>query len=52
MLKQLGGRVTGELPQVERQTAARPLNEGCISDEVLRKIELELDLTDSRLVLG
>lgn len=43
--------VTGELLQIERQTAVRLRNEGRISDEVLRKIEFELDLTDSRLAL-
>jgi len=44
--------VTGELIRVERKTAVRLRNEGRISDEVLRKIEHELDLSETRLALS
>lgn len=35
--------------RIERQTAVRLRNEGHISDEVLRQVERELDLTETRL---
>jgi len=38
-----------ELVRVERDTAIRLRNEGHINDEVLRQIERELDLTETRL---
>ncbi len=38
-----------ELAQVERRAAIRLRNEGRISDEVLRHLERELDLTEARL---
>jgi Na+/H+ antiporter len=37
--------------RVERETALRLRNEGRINDEVLRRIERELDLTESRFAL-
>jgi len=37
-----------ETARVERQTAVRLRNEGRINDQVLRRIERELDLTESR----
>lgn len=40
-----------EASEVERQTAVRLRNEGRINDEVLRRIERELDLTESRFVI-
>ena len=39
-----------ETLRVERETAIRLRNEGRINDAVLRRIERELDLTESRLV--
>jgi monovalent cation/hydrogen antiporter len=39
-----------ELLRVERQTAVRLWNEGRISDELLRKIEHEIDLGEARLI--
>ena len=53
-LKELGRyrAVTAELMRVERKTAVRLRNEGRISDEVLRKIEHELDLSETRLALS
>ena len=45
-------QVTAELMRVERKTAVRLRNEGRISDEVLRKIEHELDLSETRLALS
>ena len=53
-LKELGGyrEVTAELMRVERKTAVRLRNEGRIGDEVLRKIEHELDLSETRLALS
>ena len=53
-LKELGRyrEVTAELMRVERKTAVRLRNEGRISDEVLRKIEHELDLSETRLALS
>lgn len=44
--------VTAELLKVERATALRLRNEGHINDDVLRKIEHELDLSESRLSLS
>jgi len=41
-----------ELIRVERKTAVRLRNEGRINDEVLRKIEHELDLSETRLQLS
>ena len=41
-----------ELLRVERKTAVRLRNEGRINDEVLRKIEHELDLSETRLQLS
>lgn len=38
-----------QLTQIERQTAVRLRNEGVISDRVLRQIEYELDLSETRL---
>jgi len=38
-----------QLLQVERDTALRLRNEGRINDEVLRQLERELDLTETRL---
>jgi CPA1 family monovalent cation:H+ antiporter len=37
-----------ETARVERETAIRLRNEGRINDQVLRRIERELDLTESR----
>jgi monovalent cation/hydrogen antiporter len=37
-----------ESARVERETAVRLRNEGRINDQVLRRIERELDLTESR----
>ena len=41
-----------ETLRVERDTAIRLRDEGRINDEVLRRIERELDLNESRLVIG
>jgi len=41
-----------ELLQVERRTAIRLRNEGRINDELLRQLERELDLADSRFLTG
>ena len=38
-----------EALRVERETAIRLRDEGRINDEVLRRIERELDLTESRI---
>jgi CPA1 family monovalent cation:H+ antiporter len=40
--------ISRETAQVERETALRLRNEGRINDQVLRKIERELDLSESR----
>jgi Na+/H+ antiporter len=40
-----------ELLRAERRTAVKLRNEGRINDEVLRKVERELDLSESRLAL-
>lgn len=45
-------KILGELLRVERRTAVRLRNEGRINDEVLRKIEHELDLSETRLQLS
>jgi hypothetical protein len=37
--------------RVERETAIRLRDESRINDEVLRRVERELDLTESRLLL-
>ena len=39
-----------ETLQIERETAISLRNEGRINDEVLRRIERELDLSESRLM--
>jgi CPA1 family monovalent cation:H+ antiporter len=44
--------VSLEALRVERETSIRLRNEGRISDEVLRKIERELDLNESRMMSG
>ena len=41
-----------ELARVERQTAVRLRNQGRISDEVLRQLEYELDLTETKYALA
>src|SRR5215470_14863799 len=41
-----------ELLQVERRTAIRLRNEGRINDELLRQLERELDLAESRFLEG
>jgi CPA1 family monovalent cation:H+ antiporter len=41
-----------ETLRIERETAIRLRNEGRINDEVLRRIERELDLTESRLSIA
>jgi Na+/H+ antiporter len=38
-----------QLVQIERETAVRLRNEGLISDQILRRIEFELDLSETRL---
>lgn len=43
--------VTREMRHIERETAIRLRNERRISDELLRKLERELDLLDSRATL-
>ncbi|HTF66002.1 MAG TPA: hypothetical protein VK638_25270, partial [Edaphobacter sp.] len=40
-----------ETLRIERETAIRLRDEGRINDEVLRRIERELDLTESRLAI-
>lgn len=44
--------VLAELLRLERRTAVRLRNEGRINDEVLRKIEHELDLSETRMALS
>ncbi len=44
--------ILGELLRVERKTAVWLRNEGRITDEVLRRIEHELDLSETRLALS
>src|SRR4029077_382022 len=43
--------VSRKLLKVERQTAVRLRNERRISDELLRELEHELDLTDSKFAV-
>jgi Na+/H+ antiporter len=45
-------KILGELLRLERRTVVRLRNEGRINDEVLRKIEHELDLSETRLTLS
>jgi CPA1 family monovalent cation:H+ antiporter len=45
-------KILGQLLHLERKTALRLRNEGRINDEVLRKIEHELDLSETRLALS
>jgi CPA1 family monovalent cation:H+ antiporter len=45
-------KILGELLRLERKTAVRLRNEGHINDEVLRKFEHELDLSETRLTLS
>jgi len=42
----------GEMLRLERKTALTLRNEGRINDEVLRKLEHELDLSETRLTLS
>jgi monovalent cation/hydrogen antiporter len=44
-------RLQQELLDRERRQVIRMRNEGKISDEILRKIEYELDLEETRLIL-
>ena len=44
--------ILGELLRLERKTAVRLRNEGRINDEALRRIEHELDLSETRLQLS
>jgi monovalent cation/hydrogen antiporter len=44
--------VLAELLRLERKTAVRLRNDGRINDEVLRKIEHELDLSETRMALS
>src|SRR5262249_15832268 len=44
--------VLRELVRVERKAAVRLRNEGRINDEALRKIEHELDLSETRMALS
>jgi monovalent cation/hydrogen antiporter len=44
--------ILGDLLRIERRTVVRLRNEGRINDEVLRKIEHELDLSETRLTLS
>ena len=41
-----------ETLRIERQTAIQLRNEGRINDEVLRRIERELDLSEARLAIS
>lgn len=43
--------LTLEALRIERETAIRLRDEGRINDEVLRRIERELDLTESRIIV-
>lgn len=45
-------KILGELLRLERKTAVRLRNEGHINDEALRRIEHELDLSETRLQLS
>jgi len=44
--------MTKELLTVERRTAVQLRDDGKISDEVLRRLERELDLSEARLSLS
>ena len=44
--------ILGDLLRIERRTVVRLRNEGRINDEVLRKIQHELDLSETRLALS
>jgi monovalent cation/hydrogen antiporter len=46
----LYSELSRETLRIERETAIRLRNEGRINDEVLRRIERELDLSESRLM--
>jgi CPA1 family monovalent cation:H+ antiporter len=52
--KELGRyrELLGEMLRLERKTAVALRNEGRINDEVLRKLEHELDLSETRLTLS
>jgi len=41
-----------ELARVERQTAVQLRNQGRINDEVLRELQYELDLTETKYALA
>jgi hypothetical protein len=43
-------RVSRDLLMVERQTAVRLRNEGRINDELLRDLEREMDLSETRFL--
>jgi monovalent cation/hydrogen antiporter len=45
-------KLLGELLRLERKTAVELRNDGRINDEVLRKLEHELDLSETRLTLS
>src|SRR5215467_8862129 len=45
-------QLLGEMLRLERKTAVALRNEGRINDEVLRKLEHELDLSETRLTLS
>jgi Na+/H+ antiporter len=45
-------KILSDVLRLERKTALRLRNEGRINDEVLRKIEYELDLSETRLTLS
>jgi monovalent cation/hydrogen antiporter len=45
-------RVSRDLLMVERQTAVRLRNEGRINDELLRDLEREMDLSETRFLTG
>jgi monovalent cation/hydrogen antiporter len=45
-------KLLGELLRLERKTAVQLRNDGRINDEVLRKLEHELDLSETRLALS
>jgi hypothetical protein len=44
--------VMGQLLRIERKAAIQLRNDGRINDEVLRKLEYELDLSETRLELS
>jgi CPA1 family monovalent cation:H+ antiporter len=45
-------KLLGELLRLDRKTAVELRNDGRINDEVLRKLEHELDLSETRLTLS